>query len=47
MSKVVASIALSLKQSFIQIAFVENKIVPSTAIKKPWLYDGCFFIRQH
>jgi hypothetical protein len=31
----VASIALSLKQSFIQIAFVENKIVPNTAIKKP------------
>jgi hypothetical protein len=35
MSKVVASIALSLKQSFIQIAFVENKIVPKTAMIKP------------
>jgi hypothetical protein len=34
----VALIALSLKQSFIQIAFVENKIVPKTAIIKPWLY---------
>ena len=29
---------LPLKQSFIQIAFVENKIVPNTAKIKPWLY---------
>jgi hypothetical protein len=35
MSKVVASMALSLKQSFIHIAFVENNIVPKIAIKKP------------
>jgi hypothetical protein len=31
----VASIALSLKQSFIHIAFVENSMVPKIAIKKP------------
>jgi hypothetical protein len=35
MSNVVASIALSLKQSLIHIALVENKIVPITAIIKP------------
>jgi hypothetical protein len=32
---VAASIAVSLKQSLIQIALVENKIVPTIAIKKP------------
>jgi hypothetical protein len=44
MSNVVALIALSLKQSLIQIAFVENKIVPRMAITKPWLYNLFCFI---
>jgi hypothetical protein len=35
MSNVVALIALSLKQSLIQIALVENKIVPKIARIKP------------
>jgi len=47
MSNVVALIALSLKQSFIHIAFLENKMVPKTAIKKPWLYNLFCFIRLH
>jgi hypothetical protein len=35
MSNVVALISLFLKQSFIQIAFVENKMVPKIAMIKP------------
>jgi hypothetical protein len=34
-NNVVASIVLSLKQSFIQIALVENKSVPKIARTKP------------
>jgi hypothetical protein len=45
-NKVVASMVLSLKQSFIQIAFVENKSVPNMANAKPWLYIFFCFILQ-
>ncbi len=46
-NNVVASMVLSLKQSLIQIALVENKSVPNMANANPRLYIFCCLILQH